>query len=134
MADLIQTMCTLLNCEAKDLQDTLNHPLALYRVELFLKGKNLVTLYKNKHGVYGNVAFGGFGSQSSATQKAYEGYLGVTVQQHLYCRHRIQLKYPQLKCVVQYGNGGHNKYYPPELLKLAEDNDGYSSIFVTSGL
>ena len=55
---------------------------------------------------------------SANLQRAYEGYLGVTVQQHFYCRHRIRLMYPRLRCVIEYGNKAHNKYYPLELLEL----------------
>lgn len=114
-----------MNCEAKDLNEILNHPISLYKIESYLKDKTLMTLYKNKSGLYATVKFGGFGIQPSTAQKAYEGYLGITVQQHLYSRHRIRLQYPYVRCVVQYGAGGHNKFYPPELLKIAEDNDIY---------
>ncbi|KAH7709373.1 hypothetical protein AAVH_23345 [Aphelenchoides avenae] len=32
---------------------------------------------------------------------AYQGFLGVTVQQHYYCRHRIYIKHADLPCIVR---------------------------------
>ncbi|KAL3071332.1 hypothetical protein niasHS_017189 [Heterodera schachtii] len=50
---------------------------------------------------------------------AYRGFLGITVQQHLYTRHRVMLKYPTLPCVVQFGGGHHRDIFPIELLRVA---------------
>ncbi|KAL3087948.1 hypothetical protein niasHT_022022 [Heterodera trifolii] len=50
---------------------------------------------------------------------AYRGFLGITVQQHLYSRHRVTLKYPGLPCVVQFGGGYHRDLFPIELLRVA---------------
>ncbi|KAL3087858.1 hypothetical protein niasHS_009056 [Heterodera schachtii] len=44
----------------------------------------------------------------------------VKVQQYFYIKHRIRLLYPQLKCIVEYHNKGHCKYYPLELLAIEE--------------
>ncbi|KAL3109201.1 hypothetical protein niasHT_010998 [Heterodera trifolii] len=49
---------------------------------------------------------------------AYRGFMGITVQQHLYVRHRIMLKYPQLPCVVQFGGNSHQDNFPLELLHV----------------
>lgn len=38
--------------------------------------------------------------------------------------------WPKLKCVTEYGKGGHNRYYPMELLEIvtAEDLKGSQEI------
>ncbi|KAL3113254.1 hypothetical protein niasHT_018408 [Heterodera trifolii] len=52
---------------------------------------------------------------------AYRGFMGITVQQHLYVRHRIMLKYPQLPCVVQFGGNSHQDNFPLELLHVVSE-------------
>ncbi|KAL3070244.1 hypothetical protein niasHS_012621 [Heterodera schachtii] len=49
---------------------------------------------------------------------AYRGYLSITVEQHLYARHRVRLRFPFLPCVVQHGGNHHCYYYPIELLEI----------------
>lgn len=49
---------------------------------------------------------------------AYRGFMGITVAQHLYSRHRIILKYPTFPCIVMYGSNGHRSYFPLELLQI----------------
>ncbi|KAL3109834.1 hypothetical protein niasHT_013051 [Heterodera trifolii] len=50
---------------------------------------------------------------------AYRGLLGITVEQHLYARHRARLKFPNLPCIVHVGGNGHQSYFPIELLKIS---------------
>ncbi|KAL3087828.1 hypothetical protein niasHS_009569 [Heterodera schachtii] len=54
---------------------------------------------------------------------AYRGFLGITVQQHFYTRHRVVLKYPTLPCVVQFGGGHHRDLFPIELLRVVNTAD-----------
>ena len=116
--NLLDALSKLLNCEILALHDYMNHPLAGNKINEFLKGKNMQTTYLNRAMEQKSVTFGGFSLKSANQQSAYEGYLGVSVQQHFYCRHRIRLMYPRLRCVIEYGKSGHNKYYPLELLEL----------------
>jgi hypothetical protein len=58
---------------------------------------------------------------------ALGGYLGITVEQYFYTKHKFRLRYPNLPCVVVKGgmraNGTyHFSYYPLECL-VASDND-----------
>jgi len=116
--NLLDALSKLLNCEVVALHDYLNHPLAGNKINEFLKDKNIRTTYFNREMEQKIIKFGGISLMSANLQRAYEGYLGVTVQQHFYCRHRIRLMYPRLRCVIEYGNRAHNKYYPLELLEL----------------
>ena len=117
--NLLNAIANLLNCEMVALHDYLNHPMAENKINEFLKGKKLSTTYASRTGERKLLEFGGFTLKATNQQMAYEGYLGVTVQQHFYCRHRIRLMYPRLKCVIEnYGNSGHHKYYPAELLEI----------------
>ena len=47
----------------------------------------------------------------------------------MYCRHRIRLMFPRLKCLIESTKSGHQKYYPLELVEIYEDEDkcGYQS-------
>lgn len=41
---------------------------------------------------------------------------------HYYCRHRIRLMWPRLKCLVEFGKTGHNRFYPLELVEVIIDD------------
>ena len=120
--NLLDALSKLLNCEIVALHDYLNHPMAGNKINEFLKDKNMRTTYMNREMEQNIVPFGGFSLNPACQQSAYEGYLGVNVQQHFYCRHRIRLMFPRLRCVIEYGKSGHNKYYPLELLELYSDD------------
>ena len=136
--NLLTALSKLLNCEVVALHDYLNHPIAEHKVNEFLKDKKIRTTYITRTSNKKEVQFGGFTISAACQQPAYEGYLGISVQQHFYCRHRIRLMYPRMRCVKEYfGNTGHNKYYPPELLEIINgdatndklnENFGVSSI------
>ena len=108
------------------LQDYLNHPSAVNKVDERLKGCRLRTTYLTKTGERKEIKYGTISLKSAMEQHAYEGYLNVTVQQHYYCRHRIRLMYPRLKCVAEPGKSGHYKYYPLELLEIITSEDIYT--------
>lgn len=122
--NLLDYIAKLLNCEVIALHDYLNHPMASNKVSEFLKGKKLRTTYLGRNVLERKeVKFGSLSMRPASQQPAYEGYLGITVQQHYYCRHRIRLMYPRLRCIVEHGGSGHNKYYPPELLEVVEETE-----------
>ncbi|KAL3068871.1 hypothetical protein niasHT_030496 [Heterodera trifolii] len=58
-----------------------------------------------------------------AVNKANAYLSEVKVHQYFYIKHRIRLLYPQLKCIVEYHNKGHCKYYPLELLAIEEGGE-----------
>lgn len=125
--NLLEAVAKLFKCQVIALHEYLNHPLAENKLNDFLKEKKLRTCYLNKNLERKEVKYGAISLRSSDQQPAYEGYLSVTVQQHFYCRHRIRLMYPRLRCVVEYGKGGHNKYYPLELLEIVNGEEDISS-------
>ncbi|KAL3107738.1 hypothetical protein niasHT_012251 [Heterodera trifolii] len=55
---------------------------------------------------------------SAGSLLAYRGFLSITVEQHLYVRHRVRLRFPFLPCVAQYGGNHHHYYFPLELLEI----------------
>jgi hypothetical protein len=103
-------------CSISRLGEKLVHPLLHAEANAYLAGKWVRTLYLRD----GNrlLKVGGLTQMGADRLVAYEGYLSVTVRQHFYSRHRIRLLFPRLPCVVIYGPGGHNSYYPLELLTL----------------
>jgi hypothetical protein len=42
----------------------------------------------------------------------------VTIEQYIFCKYGITLKYPHLPCMVMFGGNGHRSYYPFELLYI----------------
>jgi len=125
LTPLTVALSKLLYCEPKHLQEYLNNPITKNYVEEYLKGKKLRTTYCDKNGEHKEVKFGGITLKSAAELFAFEGFLGkrvikikfilfldVKIIQYYYVKYRIRLLYPKLKCVVEYHNKGHSKYYP----------------------
>ncbi|KAH7694230.1 hypothetical protein AAVH_38727 [Aphelenchoides avenae] len=56
-------------------------------------------------------------SRGSSFLPSYNGHLGVTVRQHFYSRHRIELRHPYLPCVGVAGPKGQTDFYPLEVSK-----------------
>lgn len=109
-----------LNCQVKNLNDKLNHPENLDKVNKLLHGKNLVTLYKNHIGEHKEFAYGGLSKKSARCQMAYNGFKNVTVDQHFYVRHRISLQFSSNPCVIEKCKNGHMCFYPLELVGIAD--------------
>lgn len=82
----------------------------------FLKNVRLRTAHLKDKNV--QIKFGHLTHLGARELKAYNGFLGVTVQQHFYTRHRIYLKYPSLPCICVYGPKGSTSYYPIELVTV----------------
>jgi hypothetical protein len=64
----------------------LTHPENREKVINFLKFKSIRTLYPNRAGEAKVFPFGGITHKPARIEKAYEGFLNVTVQQHMYAR------------------------------------------------
>ena len=90
MCSLLDRLCVLLQCAPKNLAD------AMADVRY--------------------VSFGAVSFQGANRQFAYRGYLSVTVQQHMYSKHRLMLRYPTLLCIEEHANAGHVNYFPVECL------------------
>uniref|UniRef100_A0A914IF92 Uncharacterized protein n=1 Tax=Globodera rostochiensis TaxID=31243 RepID=A0A914IF92_GLORO len=129
MVPLTTALSKLLNCKPENLAEYLNNPEAVNKATVYLGGKKLKTTYLSRDGTTKDVKFGNFSLKSASDTYAFEGFLGmfchhfslsnyhppvseVKVHQYFYIKHRIRLLYPQLKCVVEYHNKGHSKYYP----------------------
>ncbi|KAL3070326.1 hypothetical protein niasHS_016153 [Heterodera schachtii] len=98
---LTAALSKLLNCKPENLAEYLNNPEAVNKANAYLSGKKLKTTYQGR---------------DCKTKE-------VKVHQYFYIKHRIRLLYPQLKCIVEYHNKGHCKYYPLELLAIEESAD-----------
>ncbi|KAI1694750.1 hypothetical protein Ddc_21847 [Ditylenchus destructor] len=122
MSSLIETLCALFQCKPLKLREILKHPHKREQVRQYFEGKTFRTTYlEHNH----NIKFGNLTIQGADKLFAYEGYLGVTVQQHFYCRHRIRVCHACLPCVVVYGNKGHKSFYPLELISMEEKEGSF---------
>lgn len=117
MLSLVEILSAHLQCCPHELAGRLQNPEVIKRAKSFLRGKKLQTTHlgvRNKHVMFGNI------SRKDVTQvKAYRGFLGVTVVQHYYCRHRFLLRYQTLPCIMMYHRNGSISYFPFEVLTLA---------------
>ena len=116
--NLIAFICRLLDCEDYELSSRLGLLSNRVLVEKALAGKKIYTIYGDKAS---QVIFHGLSPGDSRTH-AYNGFLGITVQQHFYVRYRLKLAYPLLPLVVQIdNNNGHRSFYPLEMLIVLQE-------------
>ena len=113
MCSLLDRLCVLLQCAPKNLADAMADVENFPKIYAELSKCRLKTthLKENRYISFGAVSF-----QGANRQYAYRGYLGVTVQQHMYSKHRLMLRYPMLPCIEEHANAGHVNYYPIECL------------------
>ena len=115
---LINEICNLFDCEVKDLERIFLNPLNRIKIISQFKGVWLRTTYNNRTGRRHCFKFDGLTVQDAKHVKAYNNFLGITVIQHMYARHRIKLKNHNLPCVIENTFNGDTRYYPIELLEI----------------
>ena len=112
---LIDYLCSteVCNCTEKELLQLLRQPFYRFLVEESLQNQKLYTL----HNINQEIQFRGLSVTHAANTFAYNGYLGITVQQHFFSRQRIRLQYPKLPMVIHLSNN-RPYYYPIETLGI----------------
>ena len=118
---LLSAFCKFFDCEIKDLQKFLSNPVNKSKLISKFQGTWLRTTYKNRAGVRHVFQFGGLTLLDAKHVKAYNNFLGVTVLQHYYSRHRIYLKLYNLPCVIENMPQGDVHYFPIELLEIVQN-------------
>ena len=118
---LLSSFSKFFNCEIKDLQKFLSNPINKAKVISKFQGTLLRTTYKNRAGIKHVFQFGGLTLLDARHVKAYNNFLGVTVLQHFYSRHRIYLKHHNLPCVIENTPQGDKQYFPIELLEIVQN-------------
>lgn len=117
---LINEICNFFNCEIKDLEQILFNPTNRAKLLTKFYGVWLKTTYKNRTGRFHYFQFNGISLQDARHTKAYNNFLGVTVMQHMYVRHRIKLRNYNLPCVIESTSNGDTRFYPIELLEIVD--------------
>lgn len=113
MCSLVDRLCVLLQCTKEQLPAALEDVESLQYVTASLRDGTVHTTHLSENRC---VRVDGVSFLSAARQFAYNGYLKITVQQHMYCAHKVRLHYPDLPCIMMYGSRGHVDYFPIELL------------------
>jgi hypothetical protein len=128
LADLI---AQLLGCPIHTLRDRLNHPANRERVIREFAGKQVTTTYMDRSRQPKSFRFGGLSRHGAALQPAYGKFgraFNPSVSQHFYTHHRIKLTHPYLHCAIERftvkDNKEHYRFYPLELLRLDEEEEG----------
>lgn len=113
MCSFLDRLCVLLQSAPSKLADAMADVENFPKIYAELSKCRLKTthLKENRYVSLGAVSF-----QGADRQYAYRGYLGVTVQQHMYSKHRLMLRYPSLPCIEEHANAGHINYFPVECL------------------
>ena len=113
MHTLVDDLCQFNQCKPHELSEILRQNKA--KNLKFLRKHTLLTVHlrHNQFVTPDDITFKG-----PQRLFAYRGYLGVTVEQHLYSRHHVKLQYPHLPCIAMHFNNGHKSYFPLELLQF----------------
>jgi hypothetical protein len=110
---LIQELCTFNGCGENGLKMAIKRNF-INNLD-FLRGLTLRTTHLKENIV---VKADGLTLRGSDLLYALRGYLGITVQQYLFIKHGLKLRYPQLSCIVMKCGGDHLNFYPIELLEI----------------
>lgn len=127
MVNLLDAIAQALDCTRNGVKVRLNHPLDRQKITQMYHLAKLRTLYKDRNGLKETFYFGGLSTKSAAEQLAYgklRRVYNVTVAQHMYVRHRIQLNFPFHLCVIEKQMNkpaGTPRYYPLELVEVVND-------------
>lgn len=80
----------------------------------FLKNKGVRTIHL-KQNFY--ITFNSLTWSKTKNLYAFKGFMGITVPQYYYTKHKIILKFTNLPCVRVLGGNGHVSYFPLEVLE-----------------
>lgn len=116
MTILINFLCQILQCNSNNLEEALKDPknryLASHRI-LTTGYLRTIHLKKNLQIKFSEISY-----FPANKQYAYRGYGGIMVEEHMLNKHGIQLKFPNLPCIMEKCNKGHVNYFPIELLEF----------------
>ena len=109
-------MCRINECDPWKL----GTKLLKYRDHNMKTIKNFRTLYTNYHKNPMPIIPDDLSDYGADQQYAFGRHRSrVTIEQYVFCKYRITLRYPQLPCVIMYGGNGHRSFYPLELLYIS---------------
>jgi hypothetical protein len=118
MCSLVDWLCATLFCSKKELEGQLRDPIVRHTLRQHLQSENFVltTNHLRKHNRH--VVFSDWCPRPARVQYAYNGKCRVTVEQHMLCRHRLELHHANLLCVRSDLNKTNSVYYPIECLHI----------------
>lgn len=129
---LVNAVANLLCCAPYQLRRrSVTQPETLDRIHEFIKRKRIRTTHL-RDGRNREVCLHHLTMQGASQLPAYGGYLRVTVQQHMYARHRLTLRYHYLPCVAEMTKEGHYNYFPWEVLSIDDDISKVTSWYLHS--
>lgn len=111
---LLDRLCVVLQCGRLRLAEALKDVENYQKVIMELSKGRLRTNHLGENNRY--IEFGGISFLGADRQHAYQGYLGITVQQHMYAKHKLKLRFADMPCVEEHVNVGHTNYFPVECL------------------
>jgi len=114
MSSLVEALCNRFGCCDHILHQVLDTDEGRELLEVFLRNFTLATTHLGRRNFI--VKCDRLTKDGAQDLKAYRGFMGITVRQHYYARHRIHLRYPLLPCVCVYGGNDHESYFPMEVL------------------
>lgn len=121
----LDNICQILDCAPSMLVEKLKSPEIRIKVkETFGPTTKLETTYRNRNGLRHAFFFDGLTVDCAAEIPAY-GLLrrpfNINVAAHMYARHKILLRYPDIPCAIeQQPRGAVPRFYPLELLRIVD--------------
>nr|CAD2166893.1 unnamed protein product [Meloidogyne enterolobii] len=131
MVLVIDELARFLDCSVRSLGGHLNIPETRIRILTKFLDRKVRTTYLNRDLEKKTFLFGGLTRKGANKIRAY-GPLrrpyNVSIAQHFYTRHRIQLKYPYLNCIIERRFWDKDRFYPIELLEFVDDDEKPKSL------
>jgi hypothetical protein len=118
MCSLVDWLCATLFCSKRELEEKLRDPQVRHETHQQLSGESFVLTTSHLRQRNRYVKFSGWCPRPARSQFAYNGKGRVTVELHMLCCHKLQLRYANLLCVKSSCNEKHVDYFPLECLRV----------------
>jgi hypothetical protein len=120
MVALDFVIAKFLGCDICEIYEKVQDAMTRAAITNYLNGQRLITKYRNKGGFYKEFLFRDLTITAASETYAYNGFLNMNVEQHLYAAHKIKLHRPYNPCVVELKGQQmqHRNYFPLETVRL----------------
>lgn len=120
VANAIDEIARFLNCEAKLVERRLRNAYVNSLVSEHLRDE--FDMFVDHSGKRQWIKFHGLSFKDVNHLWAYNGKHNITVAQHFYSRHSVELNFPHLQCVMEPRGKTDFSFYPIEVIKLVRKN------------
>jgi len=115
---LMQQYC----CSMTELQIHFTNVIHRQHMRTMLRSLEIRTVHMKPKERNFRVRCDDFSAQNANYVQAHGGYLGITVRQYYFSKHRLRLRHSYMPCLIEHGGRDHQSYFPLEILCVVNKN------------